>query len=437
MLVGSKPLNIGQGASCDFLLPDSQQFEPLIYATILKCEDEGNWFLVKRTDCFHILINDKEISIASELHHDDMITFSDGEAKNILKFEVFHDGHLDTNSGFIYKKNQRPTHYVPSVLAIVVMLVFCIISFVLSFQQIDLRNVHLSPFCQSIYHITTDSVYLLSGIDTIECIELEKAAEGTAFLTNDTLFVTARHCIEPWLNDEEWDGISSKNKMSPEVRLATFAETENRMAGYEKYTIMSHCVISKGLERYDYYSTDFFLNKGRDLVLKLGTPQETIYWRTIFPLASRRNMELGDFAYLKADKLGKNTPKNLIPTASWDEITKLMKYGNHDIAILGYPLNDNGVETVSMVKGNLTDLEFNDTLNSPEGCLRLSIDINRGNSGGPVFAVIDNTIKAIGIVSKADRLADQAMFWAVPITEVSNMHKNNDQTKKDTETYRR
>lgn len=445
VLNGSKPLNIGQGVSCDVQLPESEQYEPQVFVSILPQEDVEGWYMVRRTDCHHILVNDAEVSIAQVLNSGDILSFSDDVINTSLKFEVFDDGEFDAGSGFVYKKHKSNKRYL-AVATILALLAFGVAVYgVFAPRQKDLRHVDLSPLCQSIYHITVDSVYLLcdSVIDgrheqiVIESIELRDVAAGTVFLTSDSLFVTARHCIEPWINDEEWDGVSAKSKMSPEVRLATKAETENRFAGYDKYILKTHCVISKGFERYDYYSTDFFMNKSRDMVMRLGTAKEVIYWRTIFPIAHRRDMELGDFAYVKANNLERDESELIISLAEWDDIVAFIKSNNRDIAVIGYPLNDNDADEASVVYGNLMDLEFNDSMQAPTGCIKLSAPINRGNSGGPVFALIGDEMKVIGLVSKADGKADQGVFWAVPITEVVSMHRLGDIIEEDTVTFRR
>ena len=178
------------------------------------------------------------------------------------------------------------------------------------------------------------------------------------------------------------------------------------------------------------------MNKSRDLVMRIGNADEVFYWRTIFPIAHRRNMELGDFAYVKA----KNLPKDKkidVKLAGWDDIINFAKSKNHDIAVVGYPLNDNDADEATVVYGNLMSFEFIDSIKEPIGCLQLSAPINPGNSGGPIIAKIDNNMKVIGIVSKADGRANQGMFWAVPVTEMTTMHQKGDKTEEDTETYRR
>ena len=276
---GNKPLNIGQGVSCNVQLPESDMYEPQVFATILSNEASDGWYVVRRTDSHHVLVNGVEVSVAQMLQDGDRLSFDDGSELAALRFETFDDGEYDASSGIVYRKHEGNRHYHLAAVVIALAALGVAVYGILSPRQADLRNTDLKQFSQSVYRISVDSIYFLRDGITVDSIELANVAEGTAFLTNDSLFVTARHCIEPWINDEDWDGMSSKSKMSPELKLATQAETGNRMAGYEKYTLRAHCVISKGLERYNHYSTDFCMNKSRDMVLRLGTPQEVIYWR--------------------------------------------------------------------------------------------------------------------------------------------------------------
>lgn len=437
---GSKPLNIGQGVMCSVLLPESEKYEPQVYATILQQAEEEGWYLVRRTDCYQILINGKEIPVAQVLQHGDILSFNDGDSHTELKFEIFDDGEYDASSGVVYKKHKNNKLYYVVTMFIALCAFGIATLSVLSPPQEDIRHSDLSQFNQSVYHIMVDSVYLFCDSVVVDAIELTEVAAGTAFLAkegDDTLFVTARHCIEPWINDEEWDGVSNKSKILPEVRLAVKAETENKLVGYEKYVLRSHCVISKGFERYDYYSTDFFVNRSRDLVMRLGNTKEVFYWRTIFPIAHRRDMELGDFAYVVATGLTRESNKPLMSMAEWEEVKGFTNSKNLDIAVIGYPLNDNDADDMTVVYGNHAGMAIDDSLKVPVGCMQLSAPINRGNSGGPVVAIVEGVIKVIGIVSKADGRADQGMFWAVPITEVLIMHRQGDKVEEDIEEYRR
>lgn len=437
---GSRPLNIGTGVSCNVQLPESDTYEPMVWATVLEKGNEECWYLVKRTDLHQVFVNGKEVHVAQMLHNGDKLTFSDGAAFAKLLFETFDDGEYDAGSGIVYRKHKSGWRYYTAAIVLGLLAVCLAIYSILLSRQLDLRNSDLNKYSDSVYHVTVDSVYLICDGIAVDSIELSEVAAGTAFLTLDgvdTLLVTARHCIEPWINDEGWDGESSMAKMSPEVRLATMAETGNRLAGYEKYVVRSHCVISKGFERYDYYSTDFYMNKSRDMVMRLGTMEDPVYWRTIFPIAHRRDMELGDFAYVNAKRMGKESIGSLMSMAEWNEIKDFTRSNNHDIAVLGYPLNDNDADDLSVVYGNHTGFSISDSTKLTDGCLQMSAPINRGNSGGPVVAIIGNDIKIMGIVSKADGKASQSVFWAVPITEVTDMHRHDDSIEQDSVKYRR
>ncbi|MBQ9556501.1 MAG: serine protease [Muribaculaceae bacterium] len=428
VLCGNRPLNIGQNASCDVPIPQSSEHEPVMSATIVPAASGEAWHLVRRNDAQGILVNGEEVTIACPLSHGDKITVIDGQQQTKLRFSVYHDGNYDPSVGIIHTRRQgSKTAYVLAIAAAVMAAIAVIVGIIATRNNHDLRHIDLEPYNSSIYHITTDSVYL--KVDTIingeaqcviiDAIALKDVAEGTCFLTDDGLFVTARHCIEPWLNDEQWDGVSFNKSMSPEVALAARAETANRLSGTTRYHLCSHCIISNGIERYEYFSTDFSMNKTRDQVVCLGTNDAPIYWRSIFPIANRRNMELGDAAYVQSDGLTGD-----IKLATLDELAQFDHQTDKDIAVIGFPLNDNDVTNViSKSYGNSQHLELDEN-GKPIGCIQMIASINPGNSGGPVMALIGGEVKAIGIVSKADGRATQGTFWAVPVTEVTNLMSN-------------
>lgn len=447
VLNGTRPLSIGQGPACDVQLPDSAEYEPQVYATLLWCEERTGWILVRRTDCHRLQVNGTEVPIAQALRHGDRLTFDDGPFRTELKFEVQTDGEYDAASGLVYRKHSSHRAYYLATVLLAAMALGTAAYTLLRPRQASLSD-HTDRFRQSVYQVIVDSVYLLcdSVVDgvrksvSIGAVELADVAAGTAFLARDGeeyLFVTARHCIEPWMDDVEWDARPDLPSMPPEIQLALRAETGNRAAGYEKYTLRSHCIISMGLERYDCYSTDFFMNKSRDLVMRLDAAQGPVYWRTIFPIARRRDMELGDFAYLRADGLGGAAHGCALDLAEWADIQAFCKSKAHEVAVVGYPLNDNGEHESSVVYGHYSGQAFSDLLPAPTGCLQHSAPINRGNSGGPVVALIGDAPKVVGIVSKADSRASQGLFWAVPVAEVLNMHRQGDRTDEDSVTYRR
>ena len=437
ILCGQRQLDIGQLPSCDVRIPESDIYEPLLAASILPCHDGDGWYIVRRSDHLDIKVGSYPLEVAQVLATGDVLTISDGSHNTVLKFDIFTDSDYDEASGVVY--HHRAKGISSPLLAVgMVLLAAGIVAVALlaGGKQDLLRHADFDRYTSSLYHIMTDSVYLVR--DTVidgrreevveQAIALQEVRSATCFLTTDGYFVTARHCVEPWVDNESWDGVAFSPSTPPEVRLSAMAETGNRLCGDNRYTVRAHCVVSSGLECYDYLSTDFIINRTRDLLLPLGTSHKPIYLRTIIPVAHKRDMELGDFAYLKA-------PEGLegqLTMASADELKAFDHQADKDIAVLGFPVNDNdAAEHVKNVFGNSQHIEYSPD-GHPAGCIQMSAAINPGNSGGPILARIGGKIKVIGIVSKADMHAVQGTFWAVPISEVERMIADGNKAVEDT-----
>ena len=433
MLCGFTSLNIGQIETCEVRIPDVGNCEPMTYAMICPAKDEQGWLIVKRSDLFDLRVNGKLITLACKLNDGDEIEFIDAScllAK--FSFKIFDDGDYNAASGVSYK--QKSSLNITLISTVVVALVAVAIAlFALLDDGNSIAKYDFGEYSGDICQITTDSVFLMSGSQVIESVCLEQAAQGTCFLTDSGIFVTARHCVEPWINDEDWDGtVTDAARMSPALRLATKAETMNRLLGEERYGVRSHCVISYGVQQFEYYSTDFVINKSRDKVLCLGDENNPIYWRTIIPIASCRDMELGDFAYVRAPQF-----KGAISMAGVDDLAAFSKSNDKDVVVIGYPINNNNSNILTKVDGKSQQLEWNDDNSALIGCIQMTALINPGNSGGPIFALIDDKPKVVGIVSKADTYAQQGTFWAVPSTEIIEYCASGGASQNDTLIFRR
>lgn len=439
---GRGVLYIGQTPSCKLPLPEVSGAAPLVMAAILPADGGQQWYVTRKTDCYEILLNGNPLHIAQPLSKGDRLTFNDGEHTTVLTFDVCR-GDYDAATGAVYQHNTKSSRI--SLAAIILCLAALGVAFWALLggfrQQMDLAHADLSLYEQSIYHITTDSVELLCDtiIDgqphtvSLEHTALENSEAGTCFLTDQGLFVTARHCVEPWITDEQWDGLDWGTSMPAAVRLANIAETHNRQGHTSRYFVRAHSVVSRGAEHYEFHSTDFHINKSRDQVLRLGTDANPIYWRTIIPLATRRDMELGDFAYVEA-------PAGIAGTISLATTADLHTFEQQTykaIMAIGFPVNDNATaDVISQVLGNCQHIEFG-TDSLPIGCIQMSALVNKGNSGGPILAYIGSELKAIGIVSKSDARAQQGLFWAVPSTEVVRLYEIGGEVPEDTVYYRR
>lgn len=432
VLSARRPVDIGQTPLCDAPLPESDQYESLLCATILPDEEGRGWYIVRRTDYLEIDVNGRGLEAAVPLHDGDILSFYCTQGKVDFRFNICRDSDYDESTGVVYRTSRNRWRIV-GLFGLLIFVVALAVIFVIrnTHSSASLRYADFDQYNTSIYHISVDSVYL--GMDTLIggemkmvrllALPLENPCDATCFLTDDGYFVTARHCVEPWINNESWDGISKE--MPVEVRLAVEAETRNNIGAGNHYTVWAHCVVSRNVEYYEYKSTDFCMNYSRDMVLPLGTQQRPLYLRSIIPLANRRDMELGDFAYIKAPGIN-----GKLSLASSRELLVFNVQTDRDVAVLGFPVNDNNSEdVVNNVFGNSQHFEY-DADSCLKGCIQMSAPINPGNSGGPVLARIGGKIKVVGIVSKADMKASQGTFWAVPISEVTTMMAQGDRLLK-------
>ncbi len=446
VLCGFDPLTIGEQASCNVCLPESPEHEPQTYATILPFEDEKGWYIVRSTDCRGIRVNGKELAVAQPLYDGDELTFTDASRQSVLRFNIYNDGQYDRARGISFEHRDHSSRYMIAAIALLAVAVAAGFYFLAGSNKPAHTLVGIDKDLDAcIYHISTDSVILLHDtiVDgqlqqtVVEAIMMEQCTYGTGFLTDDGLIVTARHCVEPWIRDEAYTDGSNLGTLAPEVRLAAMAETANIESGSNDYTVRARCIISRGIERYIAYSTDFCMNKSRDQMLRLGSDDNAFYLRNIFPIAQRRDMELGDFAYLVCDSTIGNIGRGNITMATLNDLHRYADQRDKQIAVLGFPLTDNDVSSMDFITGNGQAPEFSADSTSLIGCLRMSASINPGNSGGPVFAYIGDSLRAVGIVSKADGHATQGIFWAVPTSEVYYLRSRGNVIQEDTLIFRR
>lgn len=442
LLGGEKSVSIGQTAACDLHLANSSIYQPQVVAIILQRENGDGWIVVRNTDHFNISIDNKPLLTAAVLSEDCVLAFDDGTQVTRLRFKVMKDGTVDEAGRVTGGRDAdiRPLTVGLVAVLLVVVAVFCLPR--INGERRQLKGVDMGRYESSLFHITVDSVFLTMDTlvegrwheEVLKAGELSSTRTGTCFLTQEGFFVTARHCVEPWLDDEDWEGGVLNSKTPIEIRLAAEAETRNRTERDNRYHVKSRCIISNEQEYYEFYSSEFCMNKSRDQVLRLGSDRSPIYWRTISPLASRHDMELGDFAYVKAP----DGVVGLLERATMADMLTFKAQASKEIAVIGFPVSDHGVIAhTTVVYGNCQQFDFDSVDDTQRGCLMMTAPVNCGNSGGPVLAYVGTRVLVIGIVSKADAQAVQETFWAVPITEVEQCKERIALDKTDTIMYRR
>lgn len=230
----------------------------------------------------------------------------------------------------------------------------------------------------SIYAVIT-TVYFESST------EKQKVArsQGTGFLLSDGRFVTARHCVEPWLFNTEDIQLAYAISNASDGNLLVYAE------------IMAINCEGKSL---NFKDTDFRVDSSADMVNEV--PYEIDGESVTLPgrLAFSTKASLGnDWAYAKVSKKG-----NIIDGSS---ISASLK-GGTSAHLLGFPQN------LGIMDGsNIVDPIYNNVSISRDGlndarCIMISHGVDHGNSGGPVFVMDNSKLVVIGIVSRGDVQSD-------------------------------
>lgn len=212
-----------------------------------------------------------------------------------------------------------------------------------------------------------------------EIQDLEYAVTGTGFLLNNGCFVTARHCVEPWLYKSAFLKLNAACESSSAVKMhgVIYAYDENGL-------------------RFTLRSDDFRMDRGRDVITSVELEDGSrLHVRIPFGENGERDM---DWAYAKKDYKGNALPSGkLLYDAA---MSTNMKAGS-EVHLLGYP---GGLGAGDGNNGKLVEPIYNrmtisrDGLNK-RGVITISQGADHGNSGGPLFALKDRKLYVIGILS--------------------------------------
>lgn len=207
---------------------------------------------------------------------------------------------------------------------------------------------------------------------------IEFTTIGTGFFLEDGRFVTARHVVEPWyfINIDEPD-----ENLLP---LNIFASNGGQLT-------LSMKVLSPDGSRYEYTSDQFTIDRTRDEIRQLGDNK-------FIRLAGFRNSN--DWAVLTSSRRGSIKPNYSLSTSLRP---------TQELYVLGYPYGvgiDGNAITPQLTKVTVTQAGLSG------GLINIAGDIDHGNSGGPVFAIVEGEPQAVGIVSSG---IGTAMKFLVPI----------------------
>ena len=192
-------LRIGQTASCDVILDNPSQYEDSVLAVIEKRTDGKGWKLIRTSPYkeHEVRVNGTPIDYVHFLNDGDRIAF-EGQQQELI-FNIREDDFYTSSSIMTISMESSNR---PQLQLIAVLLLLLGIIGVYYYYNLPLTHAMIEEAKHSVFQINVDSIQLVSikEDDTIVHGSCRQSNTGIAFLTTDSLLVTARHCIEPWLD---------------------------------------------------------------------------------------------------------------------------------------------------------------------------------------------------------------------------------------------
>lgn len=425
------PLSIGQQASADIQLPCIGDLLPQCFCLILPSAAGDGWNLVRKSDFYAVKVNGEEIDHIYRLNDGDTIT-TEGCT---FVFHTHNDDNYVEGQGLL--RSAPSHHWGRTLLWCISLLAVLAISIgypMLSKNMNSFTSSNISEVRSSVYKIVVSEFMLqrhtpddsLDVFRTIDSYEPDSVSIGTCFFTCDSLCVTARHCVEPWIDYSDWTDNTTMNDLPQDVYWAILSEQSQMEQSDTLYRIISRCQVMDDDSCICEFTSDKCLfNRSRDIIARMG--DERLPWRIVYPLYSRQDVELGDFAFVRTERKGE------LELATDTYLASVTNDEETEIRIFGYPRTNHGnlweSQTVSEIKIP-EKLE-----NGYDRCIQLTVGGTSGYSGAPVIVKKNGKMMVVGIFSKIDDFVDSKnKFYAVPANEVSQYNpKANNEAKQ----YRR
>lgn len=408
-------LRIGQTASCDVILDNPSQYEDSVLAVIEKRTDGKGWKLIRTSPYkeHEVRVNGTPIDYVHFLNDGDRIAF-EGQQQELI-FNIREDDFYTSSSIMTISMESSNR---PQLQLIAVLLLLLGIIGVYYYYNLPLTHAMIEEAKHSVFQINVDSIQLVSikEDDTIVHGSCRQSNTGIAFLTTDSLLVTARHCIEPWLDIADNLPMDTVNSPLP-IKWALKSVTHEILGDSIKWKVISYCSVCQLVPEkklvYSVKSTDFHINASRDQIVEYGDYKHQYFWRSISVRPRRTDMMLGDIAFLPVDIKGG------IRLASKEEMQKICSTSDQPITILGCPEGVIDQDKLESSEDKLRKMpSFVD--NYPKTVIAHNGSITRGFSGGPVLTKYGFRWYAIGVVSVTDKKNNNRCY-SVPVTEIEKM----------------
>lgn len=408
-------LSIGQLTSSEVQLPCPDDLLPQSFCTIVPYA--GGWKLLKQTDYYPLRVNGTEVHYACVLHDADVINVEGVE----FLFSTFDDDRYIEGCGLVIADAkdglvQLLKWIVPLIVVIVCSLLYIYIGKTdNSFSAADTEAARAS-----VYKIMVEEIELQQHTPdlaegeylAIDSVVLDSVSVGTCFFTTDSLCVTARHCVEPWIDYEGWSDDAKFSDLPKPIQWAVLTEQSQQMMADTLYRVVSHCQVLDGDSCiYEFTSADCSFNRSRDIIVNMT--DDCLPWRVIYPLYNRKDVELGDFVFLHTNRAGHLSLAD--EALLTDDAVEACP-----VRIYGFPRkNDGNVWDYQQVGAMFMPQRQEDGYF--EGCIRLSVAGTSGFSGSPVIVKKKGRLNVVGVFSKIDSFDEgKNTYYAVPVNEITN-----------------
>ena len=399
---------IGNGNQCEIHFPNNSEYEDCTFAVLLRNDDYNSWRIVRIDDTADILINGEQLHLVHYLNDKDMISITEANAE--FRFFTEEDNGISDSSHIVKKSIWA------SVAA--VCLILLVVGASIYLRDLNVINEkHIEALKSSICKITVEEVLLQQvdtaggryDVNTIASIRLESSScSGTGFFCKDGRFVTARHCIEPWITIPMTgkESLEKDGELSEVARWASACEKFNHTKdsaskGYQR--VISHCTIKAEHKNILHkFSTDTCMFcTDNDIIRNLGGPKDRILWRETGNIKLRS--ALGDITFVQTHITGAIQP------APQDVVNKMKR--RTQVAHWGFRAEKEEAEFKS------GEIAFDFYENSK--CIehKSSEGMHKGFSGGPVMIRHHGQVYAVGVISKIGDDGKETYF-SVPVTEI-------------------
>lgn len=225
----------------------------------------------------------------------------------------------------------------------------------------------------SVFAVIT-TVYLASKDETKKLA----SSIGTGFLTSDGVFVTARHCVEPWLFDLEVN----------EYYAMCMASGGN----LKMYAVVN--AFNMNGETFEINNSRFTVDDSYDSPIKRDVEIDGKTYNLDSKVAFGTEASLGnDWATCRVGKKG---------NIKVDRTMSNNLRAGTTAHVLGFPKGNGINDGKTKIEPLYNNLSVSRNGLTKARCIMVNQGIDHGNSGGPVFVMKKGHLYAIGIVSRGD-----------------------------------